>query len=403
MLKQMAAIFAALIFSQTASTQETLEVYIDADYTINQAAANSIESGVRAALQEANNRLGGFDVNVVPMDHRGNVRRSRKTMEQFIDSSRAIAMIGGLHSPPYLTHQRFMNQNGVLSLLPWSAAGPITRANEEDENWIFRLSVDDFQSGSFLVHEALETGQCNGIALVLLDTGWGRANEVSLKAALRNREVEPKTIEFFPSSIGKAEAGRIAIAVKSSGADCTILLANAGNGAILVNALSDRISNLRIFSHWGITGGSEFTDNVSPEVRNRMQILVLQTCGLKREAEGSTTLQAAMNFADSDTESLSAMAASTGFVHGYDLTKILLAAARQAAGTPEWQTTIEGRRRALKHALESLEAPVDGILKRYSAPFAPYSSQALNAHEALGVNDLCLARFTEQGHLENAG
>ncbi len=387
---------------QMAQATATLELYVDADYSINGAAAASIELGVRTALSEEDFKLGGLDVTVVPKDHRGNVRRSRNTYDSFLDSQTAIAIIGGLHSPPYLAYKSFLNSHGILTLLPWAAAGPITRPDDGSENWIFRLSVDDRKSGPFLVQQAEEVSGCKAIALLLLETGWGRTNEETLTAALRERHREPALVAYFPTTVGKAVAGSLAESVKASGVDCAIILANGGNGAEMVEALGARVPNLRLFSHWGITGNGDFTDRIGPDLRQGMQIKVLQSCGLQRESEGNPVLKAALAEAVPAAASLAAIPAAAGFVQGYDLTRILLNAAKQAAGTPDWQGDIVARRRALKTALESLDAPVEGILKRYIAPFAPYSKHTPDAHEALGLDDLCMARFAEDGTLEDA-
>lgn len=401
-MRFIAPALAVFAFVQMAMAEEKLELYIDADYSINDAAGLAIELGLRTALREEGLRLGGAPVEIVPMDHRGNVLRSRNTIDTYIASPTAIAIIGGLHSPPYLTYKNDINQNEVLTLLPWSAAGPITRAAEGDENWIFRLSVDDTQSGPFLVREAIQTGGCKSVALVLLDTGWGQANEVTLTAALRAAGYAPSIVAYFPSTVGKAVAGSLAESVIKSLADCAILLANSGNGAEMVNALADRNPDLRIFSHWGVTGSNTFVDRVSHNRREQMQIRVLQTCGLKREAEGSEVLRAAMEAGAPEASSLTAIPAATGFVHGYDLGRILIMAARQASATPEWQGDITDRRRALKLALESLDTPVMGILKQYNPPFQRYSARTPDAHEALGLDDLCLAQFLEDGRLADA-
>jgi branched-chain amino acid transport system substrate-binding protein len=123
-----------------------VQLLIDADYTISAKAAQAIELGLRTALEEENFRLGGQQVEIVPMDHRANVKRSLRTYGHYTKNDHALAIIGGLHSPPYLKHKDYLNKNGILTLLPWSAAGPITRASAGYENWIFRLSVDDRQT-----------------------------------------------------------------------------------------------------------------------------------------------------------------------------------------------------------------------------------------------------------------
>ncbi|KMW57152.1 Branched-chain amino acid ABC transporter, amino acid-binding protein [Candidatus Rhodobacter oscarellae] len=380
---------------------EPLELFVDADYSINHSAAGAIELGFRTALAEVGHRVGGHDLVLVPMDHRGNVKRSKRNLQQYLKSGTALAIVGGLHSPPYLSHREFINDNRILTLLPWSAAGPITRAQPGSENWIFRLSVDDFQSGGFLVREAVDRQGCENVALVLLDTGWGRANFGTLTAALAERGMEPTQTEYFSSAIGSASALSLAETIARSKPDCAIMLANWDNGAQVINALYERLPSLRLFSHWGIMGG-RFTEVVPRETRDSMQIRVLQTCILRREHEGSPILKAALAAGAPDVASVAEIGAPTGFVHGYDLARVLLAAVEQASKTDAWSGDILAKRAAVHAALENLETPVEGILDRYAPPFSPYSELAPNAHEALGFDDLCMARFRPDGFLEHA-
>lgn len=392
----------SLFVLATSGRANQLELFIDADYSVSFAAAEAIELGVRTALAEVNHELGGLPVKVVKKDHRGNVKRSYRNMKQFLQSDSALAMIGGLHSPPYITHLDFMNENRILTLLPWSAGAPITRSKVDHENWLFRVSVDDSKSGEFFVREAMDRQNCTSVALVLLDTGWGRYGEISLSAALKTRNAAPAVVKFFPVALGNAAAGTMAVEVEESGADCAIMMANAGNGAMAVNALHSRMPNLRIFSHWGIMGG-EFTQKVPYQTLEAMDLRVLQTCALQIEAAGSSVLDAALRAAAPQVNSLAEIGAITGFVHGYDLTRLLIEAVKQASDTNDWNGSIEGRRLAVKKALENLETPVDGILKRYDRPFRVQSPQDRDAHEALGLNDLCMARFRSDGFLQDAG
>ena len=392
--------FFAIAGASTVSA-ETLEIYIDADFSHSSDAAVAIEDGVRTALAEVDHQLDGHTIEVVVRDHRGNVKRSHRNMQHFLQNDRALAMIGGLHSPPYLTHRSFMNQNGILTLLPWSAAGPITRADDGEENWIFRLSVDDFRSGDFFVQEAVDKDGCQKLALLLIDTGWGRANEKSIKRALASRQMEPELVAFFPPTLGDASAGTLGRDVARSGADCVIMLANWDDGALVANSLNEHGSDIRLFSHWGITGG-KFEEHVTHQTRSNLSLRVLQTCGFRREAAKNAVLEAALAGSSMEAETLSDLNAPTGFVHAYDLTKILIAAVRQAAKTSEWSDGIANKRLALKTALEQLQTPVSGILREYDAPYSPYSPDESFAHEALGLEDLCMARFDSEGRLTDA-
>ena len=385
-----------------AAPAEPLELYVDADYSISSAAALAIEQGVRTALAEVDYMVAGHRIDVIPMDHRGNAKRSKHNMKRYLASETAIAMIGGLHSPPYLTHKNYINESGILMLLPWSAAGPITRAKPGTQNWIFRLSVDDFQSGSFLVREAVDHGGCESVALVLLDSGWGRANHATLTEALAERGQGPSIVEFFSTGVGPASVRTLAENVARAQSDCAIMLANWDDGASLVNALHARGTDIRIFSHWGIMGGS-FTELVSHEVRESLQISVLQTCILRSEQEGSAILDAALERGAPGVASIAELPAPTGFAHGYDLTRIFIAAMEQAAQSGDWGGDMLAKRAALRAALQTLNVEVAGILGVYDPPFQAYSADRPDAHEALGFDDLCMARFRHDGFLEHAG
>ena len=378
---------------------ETLDVFIDADYSVNTQSAEAIELGVRTALSEVDYTVAGITIRVSPKDNRGNVKRSKRTMDAFLKSDSALALIGGLHSPPYLTHREFMNQNGVLALLPWSAAGPITRA-QSSENWIFRLSVDDKKSGGFFIDRAVGHDGCQKVAFLLVETGWGRANNETLSSALEARAMLPATVEYFPAAIREGSAEDLAKRVAAAGADCAVIVALWLDGSIVINALAKHVPSIRVYSHWGILGG-EFTQRVSHEARESVSLAVLQTCALRREAEGSVLFKDVLASAGHSGTTVADLKAPTGFVHAYDLTLILIAAIEQAAKSPEWNAEISSKRLVLRNTLQNLGKPINGLLSTYNPPFTPYSLTSLDGHEALGQDDLCLARFREDGRLEH--
>ncbi len=391
---------AALLAGMAAASDAPLDLVIDADYSIAADGAHAIEAGVRAALEQADYRLGGLPVRVVSADHRGNVKRSRATMQDYLRNDRALAMIGGVHSPTYLANRDFINDSGILLLLPWSAAAPITRAGAGRTNWIFRLSVDDSRAGEFLVHHAVETRGCKRPALLLVDTSWGQSNRTLLEAALARRGLTPTAVSLFPSTMSSTSAASVAARITGSGADCAILLATAPEAAMLLPALHAQSADLRVISHWGILAGN-FSAMAGPHVLEALRLEVVQTCGLRAEAEGRPALVRALaTQAARPASRLSDIRGSAGFVHGHDLAQVLLAAAAQVAERPEWISgDITARRALLRDALERLKAPVEGILRTYRAPFAPYRPDLPDSHEALGPDDLCMTRFAADGTL----
>ncbi|MEO0990841.1 MAG: ABC transporter substrate-binding protein [Pseudomonadota bacterium] len=379
-----------------------LQLIIDADFSVARAGAEAIELGIRSALSEVEYRAGDVDLEVVRMDHRGNAKRSVSHLKKATTDANVLAVFGGVHSPPYISGQSVVNEGRLPLLLPWSAAGPITRAPEGQENWIFRLSVDDWQAAPFLAEQVISAPECTRSGLVLLDSGWGRSNRVALLSAFEDKGADEPVVIMFPASAGQATYGEIAEKLVAEDVDCAVLLSFAPQGAGIVNELHARGHIVRFFSHWGVLSGP-VADLAPFEAREAMQFRVLQTCGLRSEANAPDAARRALESAAVLGASYSRLAevpATTGFVHGYDLTRLFIAALEQAAASPDWVSASVFEKRQMLHlALERLEAPVEGILRTYEAPFSAYAQEAPDAHEALRRSDLCLASFGRDGAL----
>ena len=379
-----------------ADAEGTVRLYIDADRSGAKAAGDAIEWGLRTALSEVGDRLGGFQAEIVPLDHRGNSRRSLRHLETFARDDRALALFAGLHSPPLLENRDYINRNEILVLDPWAAAGPITRP-PEGENWIFRLSIDDARAGYVIAREAVAEGFRRPY-LLLEDTGWGKSNETTMTRALAELGVEPVGVEWFNWNLGATGARIILRKIADTGADVVFLVANAPEGKTIAAAMAalPRQRRLPLRSHWGITGG-DFPDVIDARMRAQIDLLFLQTrfsfiggpadpfsTGVLAAARQATPIRTAYD-----------IKAPTGFVHAYDLTRLLIAAVEQTG----LRGDVRADRRRLRAALEGLEKPVRGLIKTYVKPFGPYSSEMSAAHEALGIGDFVMGRYGEQGEI----
>ncbi len=395
------------VFAQEAPVtppDTAIELYVDADFTLNAPSAEAIELGIRSALHLSGDRIAGQPVLVIRRDHAGNVRRSHQTLQEAAENPNVLAVFGGLHSPPYLQHGSDVNASGLPLLLPWSASGALTRLSSGDSNFIFRLSVDDTKATKFLITEAVDEGGCKAPALLLLDTGWGHFAHDKMMAELDAKGIRPAHIGFITVGLGRVSAKAIANDVVRSKADCAIMLANAGEGSLITEALAQTATGkLDLYSHWGIAS-DDFSKSTSVAAREKLHLRVLQTCNVASHASASDRLEEALAAARAvdpsrDLTDLSELPANVGFVHAFDLTRILIAAADQASVDDRWQDGIKSRRVALKAALEGLHTPVDGVMDLYAPPFAPSSAQEPDAHEALGTRHLCFAQFTPDGRL----
>lgn len=88
-----------------------LIIYHDADYSVNVTSANAMKMGLLTALDEVGNGFSGYSLSFVEKNHRGNIKRSFRHMQQFLKANNTLFVLGGLHSPPYIKNRDFINQN----------------------------------------------------------------------------------------------------------------------------------------------------------------------------------------------------------------------------------------------------------------------------------------------------
>ncbi|OEF07306.1 hypothetical protein A1QI_17740 [Vibrio genomosp. F10 str. 9ZB36] len=375
-----------------AAEPNVFRVYLDADRTGHIESARSIEQGVRVAFSEVGDQIGGVPVEFVVLDHRGNSLRSLKNMERFSKDPNGLVYISGMHSPPLIKYRQFINESQMLTLVPWAAGAPITRYPSSENNFVFRLSVDDSKVGRILVKHAL-ANQCQQPQLMLENTAWGKSNYEAMKSALPEELKAKVQVTWFNWGISDIDA-RIKIRESiDANADCLLLVSNSREGRLIVQGVSDLKLHMPVYSHWGITGG-DFAQKVSLEIRDNAQLHFIQSCFNFYSQQNNDFQQDVFKRAQAlypDDYATRNIAAPAGFVHSYDLAKIFLHAADNTGLTHDAKLN----QRKLKASLESLTAPIQGLIKQYHQPFRVFSSQDLDAHEALGPDDLCMAKYDE--------
>lgn len=387
-----------LLGSSALFAQDKIRLYIDADRTGARASGVAIEQGIRVALDEVDNQLAGRNVELVIRDHHGSSVRSKRHLDEYLKDDNALLVYSGLHSPPLLNNLRFINENEILVLDPWAAAGPITRFSGS-QNWIFRLSVDDSKAGTVIVENALKEG-LNKPYLLLEDTGWGKSNLKTMRLALEKKGLSPVGVQWFNWNLGETGAKIMLRNIAAAGADSILMVANAPEGKTFAKsmlALSEK-ERLPLRSHWGITGG-DFAQVIDSSLRKQLDLKFLQTSfsfiSSKETALSEKAFLTAKTLFPDTIKEYADIQAPTGFVHAYDLTRLLIAAVNKAPLTGD----IIKDRALIREAMENLNTPIQGLIKTYQTPFTAYDETTPDAHEALGIEDLVMAYYGEDNQI----
>ncbi len=376
----------------------SVNIYIDADFSNHFESSQSIERGLSVALARVDNTLFGRPVKLVRKDHRGNSARSLRHIRQYLEDPDALLIVSGIHSPPLLSHRDFINENGVLVLVPWAAAGPITRYPAKN-NSIFRLSIDDTKAGQVLASFAIDVKGYKRPFLMLERTGWGRSNERTIRAALSNLGVNNASIGWFDWNLKEAGARALVEDAFAARSDSILLVGNAIEGITIAKMLALQPNNRRlpVVSHWGITGG-RFHEEVSHDLRKAIDLHFIQTrfsfLGRELDAYETEVLDSAKRLFPSIESPLDVLA-PTGFIHAYDLGLLL----NQAASQVPSSVSIEEARLLLRAEFENIQEPVRGLIKIYENPFSEFAEENPDAHEALDMADFVMGYFGEQNEI----
>lgn len=381
-----------------AEEEKLIKIYLDADRSRHTESAKSIEMGIKTAFSEINNTIQGHKIEFVALDHRGNSTRSKLNMDKAFKDPDGLLVIAGLHSPPLIKNRTYINENKMLTLVPWAAGGPITRYPSTD-NWIFRLSVDDTKAGYKIANHAINQKSCENPALLLEQTPWGESNKKTMTSAIIKNNLEEPSIVWFNWGISEDSARIKLRSIIERGAECILFVGNSNDGISVTNAMisMEYQKRIPIYSHWGISGGN-FAEKINAKKRKSIDLSFIQTCfSFISSPETKISKKAFVNAQNlfPNLKSPIDLKAPAGFIHAYDLGLIL----RQSLSQVSLTNDMAQNRLKLKNALENLTTPIEGLVKTYKKPFSTYNNDNKDAHEALGLDDFCMASYGDKNEI----
>jgi branched-chain amino acid transport system substrate-binding protein len=261
---------------------------------------------------------------------------------------------------------------------PWAAADAIVD-NGYTPNFVFRLSLRDEWAMAALLRNAKERGFTN-VGMLVPNTAWGRSSiEAAQRIEMSLRPMQIVATNWY--NWGDTSLAKQYHELRVAGSEAIILVANEGEGSILVKEVAalPEEHRLPIFSHWGVSGG-DFVALSGPALE-RVDFSVVYTFTFL----GQTSAKRAAVFERArrlfGIASSSDIKSQVGFAHAYDLTHIL-AQAIDKAGTTD--------RSAIRDALERL-GRYEGLVRVYDPPFTA------ERHEALSPEEVLVGRFTTNG------
>lgn len=367
-----------------AANKEPVVVGIDGEFGLaNSTSAQAIELGVRAAVKEINEAggvLGGRPVKIVTKDHRSMPARGIRNIEEFTAMRDVVAVFGGRFSPVVIEQLPKLKETKLLFMAVWSSADMIVD-NGMEPNYIFRVSLRDSLAMPTMLKSADDRG-LKKVGLLLTNTSWGRSNLAAAETYVASVD-SPSIVQTTWYNWRDTTLVEKYKRLLRSGAQAVVLVANDDEAAVLVREVAalPKEQRIPIISHWGITGG-KFVQESGPAL-HEVDFSVIQTFSFFNAEQKPLErfMQTAAKI--SKVRKIEDLEAPVGVAHAYDAMHIL-AKAIDLAGTTD--------RAAVRDALEKVPEH-RGLVKHYKPPFTP------TRHEALGKEQLLMARFNKDGVL----
>ncbi len=340
----------------------------------------SMRDGVRLAAKEIN-AAGGINGNkivLVERDDEAKNERGVQIAQELINNEKVVATLGYINTGVALASQRFY-QDAKIPVMNNVATGSILTKQfpNAPENYVFRNAAPDNIQAPLIAKEAVEKRGLKKVAILADSTNYGQLGREDLEKALKTYGVTPVATEKF--NIGDVDMTSQLLKAKNAGADVILTYAIGPELAQIANGMAKLGWKKPMIGSWTLSMAS-FIDTAG---KNGNGATMPETF-----IQQPATTPKRKAFVDAYLKDFKpkngVIASPVSAAQGYDSVYLLAAAIKQAGNT-------DGPK--ILGALESLNAPVDGVVMTYNKPFSKTD------HEAITANDVVMG-VVENGRVE---
>ena len=368
--RQIFAVAAAAMFT-TGAYAADIKLGVSGPFTGGSASMGvSMRDGVRLAAKEIN-AAGGVNGNklvLVERDDEAKNERGVQIAQELINNEKVVATLGFINTGVSLAAQRFY-QDAKIPVMNNVATGTIVTKQFPNaaENYIFRNAAADNIQAPMIAKEAVEKRGLKRVAILADSTNYGQLGREDLEKALKGYGVTPVATEKF--NIGDVDMTSQLLKAKNAGADVILTYAIGPELAQIANGMAKLGWKKPMIGSWTLSMAS-FIDTAG---KNGNGATMPETF-----IQSPATTPKRKAFVDAYLKDFKPkngiIASPVSAAQGYDSVYLLAAAIKQANST-------EGPK--ILAALESLNAPVDGVVMTYNKPFSKTDHEAIKAKDVV--------------------
>ncbi len=326
----------------------------------------SMRAGVKLAVAEINAKGGvlGRQIELVERDDEAKNERGAQVTQELISKEQVVAALGFINTGVALASQRFYEDAKIPVINNVATGSAITRQfspPEFPDNYVFRLSAADLIQARMIVADAVDKRKFTKLAILADSTNYGQLGRADLEGALAEKNLRAVAVEKF--NIKDVDMTAQLLKAKEAGAQAILTYAIGPELAQIANGMTKLGWKVPMIGSWTLSMGN-FIDNAGPNAEGaRMPQTFIQDPNTPKRKAFITAYQKAYN--------VKRIPSPVSAAQGYDSMYLLAAAIKQAQST-------EGPK--IRAALETLQAPVEGVITTYNKPYTH------DDHEAITMN-----------------
>lgn len=375
MIKHILLATAVVAWAAEGMAADTIRIGLTGPFTGGAAPLGvSIRDGVRLAVADinANGGIHGKKIELIERDDESKPERGVQIAQELISSAGIVGAVGIANTPVALAASRFYQEAKVPIIVPVATGSVVSRQflpPEHTENYIFRIGASDTIQSAMMAKEMVKGRGIDAVAVLADSTNYGQLGQGDLVAALGKLGVVPVSTDKF--NVRDPDMTPQLLKARAAGAKAVFGYALGPDLAQIANSMAKIGWKVPYVTSWN-SSMSNYIDNAGV---NGEGVYMPQTFIQDDSvSEGWSRFIKAYQSA----YSVDRLPNPSSAAQSYDAMLILAAAISQAGDNATGQS--------IKQALESLKAPVRGVIANYESPFGPDDHEATEAaHVVFGV------------------
>ena len=328
----------------------------------------SMRNAARLAAGEINAAGGvlGRPFELVERDDASTNERGAQLTLELIESQKVVAITGFANTGVAKASARYPLEKRVPLLINVTTGIIVNdyfkdAEGKDQENYLFSITLNDTIQSAVLVHEVVDLKGFTKIALLCDDTNYGQSGRAFVEAELTKCGITPVSVAKFKlkdtDMIPQLQEARAA------GAEALIAYGIGPEDAQIANGRVKLGWAVPMFGSWAMSM-SNYIDNAGPNGDGTFCVQTFIQDDPRTPKQKSFLADYVREYQPDEGRIPSAMSAA----QGYDAIYLLAAAIKQAGST-------DGK--AIRDALENLQAPIVGASVTYTTPFSKTDHIAL--------------------------